>query len=164
MLLKGLFELFVEQRPFCVMVSAALERMLSPERLDQLFRDQAAEQYERELLFSSSVEVMARVVTRIEPSVLADYRALQEKLGVSDEAVYQKLRRMESSVSEALVQDSFAQAQEVLKQLKACDRSRVAGKRVKILDGNYLSATERRIAELRTLWDGSGMLPCQAEP
>src|SRR5690606_18486135 len=98
MLLKGLFEPFIEQRPFCVMVRAALERMLSSERLDQLFRDQATEQYERELLFSSVVEVMARVVTRIEPSVLAAYRGLQEELGVSDEAVYQKLRRMESSV------------------------------------------------------------------
>jgi IS4 transposase len=153
MLLKSLFEPFVQHRPFCVMVRAALERMLSPERLDQLFRSQAAEQYERELLFSSLVEVMARVVTRIEPSVLAAYRALQEELGVSDEAVYQKLRRMESSVSEALVEDSFAQAQRVLRQLKGCDQSWVAGKRVKILDGNYLSATERRIAELRTLWD-----------
>ena len=89
------------------MVRAALERMLSPERLDELFRERATGQYERELLFSSLVEVMARVVTRIEPSVLASYRALQAELGVSDEAVYQKLRRMEPGVSEALVHDSF---------------------------------------------------------
>lgn len=153
MLLKSLFKPFVEQRPFCVMVRAALERMLSPARLDQLFRDRAEEQYERNLLFSSVVELMARVVTRIEPSVLASYRALKDELEVSDEAIYQKLRGVETSVSQALVRDSFAEAHGVLRELKTLDRPWVPGKRVKILDGNLLSATERRISELRTMWD-----------
>jgi hypothetical protein len=151
MLLKKMVEPFVKQRPFCVLVRAALERMLSPARLDQLFQDHASEQYERELLFSSLVELMAQVVTRIEPSVLASYRTLKEELGVSDEAVYQKLRKVEGTVSEALVRDSFTQACGVLKQLNCCDPSWVRGKRVKILDGNYLTATQRRIAELRVL-------------
>jgi len=153
MLLEKLVRPFLEQRPYCVLVRAALERMLSPSRLDQIFRTHAAQQYERDLLFSSLVEVMARVVTRIEPSVLSSYRASKESLGVSDEAVYQKLRGVETGVSEALVRDSFAVAQGVLQQSQACDRSWVRNKRIKILDGNYLQATERRIAELRTLWD-----------
>lgn len=153
MLLKKLVQPFVEQRPYCVMVRAALERMLSPSRLNQVFQDHAVRQYERELMFSSLVEVMAQVVTRIEPSVLASYRTLKNELAVSDEAVYQKLRNVETAVSEAMVRDSFAVAQSVLHELQACDRSWVAGKRVKILDGNYLQATERRIAELRTSWD-----------
>ncbi len=153
MLLNRIFNPFVEKRPFCVMVRAALERMLSPPRLDQLFRDQAAEQYERELLFSSLVELMGLVVTRIEPSVLASYRALKDQLGVSDEAVYQKLRGVETGVAEALVRDSFSEANGVLRYLKAFDRPWVRGKRVKVLDGNLLSATERRISELRTMWD-----------
>jgi len=135
------------------MVRASLERMLSPSRLDQIFHDHAVEQYERELLFSSLVEVMARVVTRIEPSVLSSYRALKDKLGVSDEAIYQKLRLVETTVSEAMVRDSFANAAGVLQQLGADDASWVGRRRVKILDGNYLQATERRIAELRTMWD-----------
>lgn len=153
MLLKTLVQSFVEQRPYCVMVRASLGRMLSPSRLDQLFQDHAVEQYERELLFSSLVEVMARVVTRIEPSVLSSYRALKDKLGVSDEAVYQKLRLVETTVSEAMVRDSFANAAGVLQQLGAEDASWVGRRRVKILDGNYLQVTERRIAELRTMWD-----------
>lgn len=153
MLLKKLVQPFVEQRPYCVLVRASFERMLSPGRLNLVFREHAIHQYERDLLFSSLVEVMAQVVTRIEPSVLASYRSLKEKLGVSDEAVYQKLRNVETSVSEAMVRDSFAVAQGTLQQLDACDRSWVRGKRVKILDGNYLQATERRIAELRTMWD-----------
>lgn len=153
MLLEKLVRPFLEQRPYCVLVRTALERMLSPARLDQIFRTHAVEQYERDLLFSSLVEVMARVVTRIEPSVLSSYRALQESLGVSDEAVYQKLRGVETGVSEALVRDSFATAQSVLQQARACDPSWVRNQRIKILDGNYLQATEHRIAELRTLWD-----------
>jgi IS4 transposase len=153
MLLRSVFKPFVEQRPFCVMVRSALERMLSASRLDQLFRDQATEQYERELLFSSLIELMARVVTRVEPSVLASYRALKDELKVSDEAVYQKLRGVERCVSQALVRDSFAEAHGVLRELKTCDRPWVRGMRVKILDGNLLSATERRISELRTMWD-----------
>jgi hypothetical protein len=153
MLLEKLVKPFLEQRPYCVLVRATLERMLSPERLDQVFHEHASRQYERELLFSSLVDVMARVVARIEPSVLSAYRALREKLGVSDEAVYQKLRLVEGAVSEALVRDSFANAREVIQQLKACDRTWISGKQVKILDGNYLQATQRRIAELRTMWD-----------
>jgi hypothetical protein len=153
MLLKRLVQPFVEQRPYCVLVRAALERMLSPSRLNQVFQDHSVQQYERELMFSSLVEVMAQVVTRIEPSVLASYRTLKKELGVSDEAVYQKLRNVETAVSEAMVRDSFAVAQGVLHELKACDRSWVSGKRVKILDGNYLQGTQRRIAELRTSWD-----------
>ena len=153
MLLENLVKPFLEQRPYCVLVRAALERMLSPARLDQVFHEHVSQQYERELLFSSLVDVMARVVARIEPSVLSAYRALREKLGVSDEAVYQKLRLVEGAVSEALVRDSFANACEVLKRLNVCDRAWVCGKRVKILDGNYLQATQRRIAELRTMWD-----------
>lgn len=153
MLLKKLLRPFLAQRPYCVLVRAALERMLSPSRLNQVFHDHAFEQYERELMFSSLVEVMAQVVTRVEPSVLAAYRALKTELGVSDEAVYQKLRHVETAVSEAMVRDSFAVAQAVLQELQACDQSWVRSKRVKVLDGNYLQATQRRISELRTLWD-----------
>jgi IS4 transposase len=153
MLLKKLVEPFLQRRPYCVLVRGALERMLSPTRLDQIFSNHAVEQYERALLFSSLVELMAHVVTRIEPSVLASYRAFKDQLGVSDEAVYQKLQRVEPAVSRAMVADSFAVAHGVLHQLNACDRSWVGGKRVKILDGNCLQASQRRIAELRESWD-----------
>ena len=71
MLLDSVFRKFVERKPFSVMARAALERMLSASRLDELFRTQAGVQYERELLFSQLVEVIARVVTRVDRSALA---------------------------------------------------------------------------------------------
>ena len=154
MLLNRVFKSFEEERPFCVMVRATLERMLSPTRLDQLFRDRAKKQYEQDLLFSSLVELMGQLVTRVEPSVLASYRSMKDLLKVSDEAVYQKLRGVEPGVSEALVRDAFAQAYGVLKSLKALDKPWVRGRHVKVLDGNSLAATEHRIHELRCVWDG----------
>src|SRR5258706_8818823 len=102
MLLDSVFRKFVERKPFSVMARAALERMLSASRLDELFRTQAGVQYERELLFSQLVEVIARVVTRVDRSVLKAVEALREVLTVSDEAVYQKLRGVETPVCQAL--------------------------------------------------------------
>jgi IS4 transposase len=153
MLLDTVFDRFIEQKPYCVMVRAALERMLAASRLDAVFRQHATVQYERELLFSQLVEVMARVVTRVDRSVLRAVESLRDVLTVSDEAVYQKLRGVETGVSQAVVRDSFQEAAAVLEKLKVTDRSWVRGFRVKILDGNHLSATQHRIAELRTIWD-----------
>jgi IS4 transposase len=153
MLLGSMFDNFVERKPYCVMARAALERMLAASRLDELFRAHAAAQYERELLFSQLIEVMARVVTRVDRSVLRAVESLRDVLTVSDEAIYQKLRGVETSVSQAVVRDSFREAGTVLEQLKVADRTWVRGFRVKILDGNHLAATQHRIAELRTIWD-----------
>lgn len=110
-------------------------------------------QYERELLFSQLIEVMGRVVTRVDRSVLRAVEALRDVLTVTDEAIYQKLRGVETQVSQALVRESFQQAAGVLGKLKVADSSWVRGLRVKILDGNHLAATQHRIKELRTIWD-----------
>lgn len=75
MLLDSVFKNFLKQKPFCVMARAALERMLSVSRRDALFREVASEQYERELLFSGLVDLIARVVTRVDRSVLKAYQS-----------------------------------------------------------------------------------------
>ena len=85
--------------------------------------------------------------------MLAAYRGLREVLGVSDEAFYQKLRGVETDVSAAMVRYSFQQALGVLKQLRVLDAPWVPGLRTKVLDGNQISASQRRIKELRTAWD-----------
>ncbi|MGH7948606.1 MAG: transposase [Candidatus Binataceae bacterium] len=153
MLLDSVFTKFVERKPFSVMARAVLERMLSASHLDELFRTHAGVQYERDLLFSQLVEVTARVVTRVDRSVLKSIESLREVLTVTDEAVYQKLRGVETHVCQALVRDSFQETSQVLQKLKAEDKAWVRGFHTKILDGNSLAATEHRIAELRTIWD-----------
>ena len=153
MLLNSMFTNFVEQKPYAVMARAALERMMSATRLDALFERQARQQYTRELLLSQCVEVIARVVTRVDSSVYKSIQALDDVLTVSDEAVYQKLRKVEPQVCQALVRDSFQVASGVLGKMKVVNAPWVKGLRAKVLDGNSITASEHRIEVLRTIWD-----------
>ena len=146
------FESFIQQRPVAVMARCVLERLLNAERIDQLFQQTAEVQYTRDLLFSSVVDLMGQVVLGVQPSVHAAYQAQAEELGVSDQAVYDKLNRIEPRISAELVRDSARQAAEVIDALDARLPPFLKGYRTKILDGNHFSATEHRIQELRTTW------------
>jgi Transposase DDE domain len=152
MLLGKVFEPFVAAAPVCVMARGVLENILDPQRIDALFERTAEQQYTRDLTFSALVDLMSRVVLQIQPSVHAAYRAMAEQLGVSDQAVYDKLRHVEVGVSAELVRDSARQAQAVIDALHSAVPPLLPGFRTKILDGNHLAATEHRIEELRTTW------------
>jgi hypothetical protein len=151
-MMPAAFAAFVQQSPFCVMTRLTLESLFRPERLDQLFRETADRQYKKELLFSQVVELMMSVVLRVEPTVHAAYKKRAGMLPVSDQAVYDKLQCMELGVSAALVADSASQIGSVINAMKARLPAWVPGYRVHILDGNHLSASERRIRELRQTW------------
>jgi Transposase DDE domain len=144
---------FVKDSPFCVMTRAALESLFSAEHLDELFRTTAEKQYTRELLFSQLVELMTAVVLQQQPSVLAAYRKRIGNITVSDQSVYNKLDGMELGVSAALVHDSALRIAPVIDELQARQASWLPGFRIRILDGNHLSATERRLLPLRDAWD-----------
>jgi len=151
-MLPKVLQSFIEQSPICVMACAVLENLFQPERLDALFERTAQKQYHRTLLFSSVVELMHSVVLGVEPAVYAAYRKRRHTLRVSDQAVYDKLDGMELGVSTALVKDSAQQAEAVINELAARREPWLPGYRVRILDGNHLSATEHRLEELRTTW------------
>jgi IS4 transposase len=146
------FDPFLEKAPLCVMTRLSLECLFRPERLDTLFRDTARKQYQKELLFSQVVELMMAVVLRVEPSVHAAYRQRGDRLPVSDQAVYDKLRCMEPSVAKALVADSAVQVGAVIDSLDARAESWLPGYRVRVIDGNHLAATEKRLKPLRQTW------------
>ena len=57
-----------------------------------MFEQTAERQYHRELLFSQVTELMLSVVLRVEDSVHSAFKARKDSLGVSDQAVYDKLR------------------------------------------------------------------------
>lgn len=146
------FAPFIEQTPLCVMTRVAVERLFLPERLDELFENVAERQYHRELLFSQVVELMMSVVLRVEPSVHSAYRKRKDTWPVSDQATYDKLQTMELGISAALVSDSAAQVSSVIDALGARLESWLPGFRVRVLDGNALSKTQRRVKELRQTW------------
>ena len=160
MLLDRAFDSFLEQRPICVMARAVLENMLNPKRLDELFARTAQRQYQRDLLFSTLVELMSEVTLKIQPSVHAAYQSRGEEIETSAAAVYKKLGGVETCVSAELVRDSARQATAVIDALDARLEPWLKGYRCRLLDGNHLAATEHRLAELRTTW--SGALPGRA--
>jgi IS4 transposase len=95
---------------------------------------------------------MTAVVLQQQPSVLAAYRKGLGRITVSDQSVYNKLDGMELRVSAALVRDSAGRIAPVIDELQARQPSWLPGYRVRILDGNHLSATQRRLVELRDAW------------
>ena len=152
MLLDKVFEPFIKEAPICVMARGVLQRILDPGHIDQLFASTAQRQYTNELLFSSLVDLMARVVLGQEPSVHAAYRKLEDQLPVSDQSVYNKLQHTELAVSAALVRDSARRVSPVIRALRAALPPLLPGYHVKFLDGNHLAATEHRLEELRATW------------
>jgi hypothetical protein len=143
---------FIEQRPIGVMARAILERFFEPEPLDALFRQTAVKQYERDLLFSSVVDLMQGVVLGYDPSVFAAYTKRKKTFPVSDQALYDKLNGMELGISAALVRDSAQRAAEAIDALEARRPAWLPGYRVRILDGNAPAATEHRLQPLRDTW------------
>lgn len=160
MLLDTIFAPFVQERPICVMARAVLERLLDAQRIDDLFAHTAQKQYTRDLLFSSLVQLMSEVVLGVHPTVHAAYQAKQETIGVSTTALYNKLDRVETGVSAALVRDSATLAEPVIKALGTSHPRWIPGYQIKVLDGNHLSATEHRLKDLRGTW--AAPLPGQA--
>lgn len=150
--LGKVFEPFVEQRPICVMARGVLENLFNADKIDALFARTAEVQYTRELLFSSVVDLMGQVVLGVQPSVHAAYQAQAVQLGVSDQAVYNKLNHVELCVSAELVRDAARQAASVIEALQAELPPLVPGYRTKMLDGNHLAASDHRLVELRQTW------------
>jgi hypothetical protein len=148
-MIPAAFEPFLNEAPFCVLTRLTLENLFHPQRLDALFEDTAQRQYHKELLFSQVVELMLAVVLRLHPSVLDAYHQRQHTLTVSDQALYDKLRRLETAVSAALVADSAAQIIPVLDALQARRPPCLPGYRSRVLDGSHLGATQRRLKPLR---------------
>ena len=132
MLLDTIFAPFVQERPICVMARAVLERLLDAQRLDELFACTAQQQYPRDLLFSSLVQLMSEVVLGVHPSVHAAYQANRDAIGVSTTALYNKLDRVETGVCAALVRDSAELAEPVIKALGASHPRWVAGYQLKV--------------------------------
>ena len=82
MILREVIERFEKKAPVCVMVRAAMENVLSGERLDALFEKAACRQENKRLMFSTVADIMGLVACKIHPSVHATYQAKKEEVGV----------------------------------------------------------------------------------
>lgn len=149
MVLADIFDRFAKQSPFAVMARAALENVLSPERLDAIYDRVPCRQRSGELLFSTIADLMGSVVTRVHPSINAAYQAKAEEIGVTVKSVYDKLKGTEPAVCRELVRETARHMAAVIEKTQGKGEAWLPGYRVKIVDGNHLRRTDRRIAELR---------------
>jgi hypothetical protein len=96
----------------------------------------AEKQYERELLFSTLVDLVSQVVTRSSKSVHAAYTNAKRRITVSVQALYDKLDHVEPCTSRSLVQHTAEEASRLIDATDGCCEPLVRGYRLRILDGN----------------------------
>jgi IS4 transposase len=149
-LLKKVFERFIEKTPVSVMFRGILENALPAEEIDRLFLTHARRGYARRLLFSQVVDLTALVVTRIRPRIHSAFQEYKGQLPVRIDSVYDKLQRIEPHVSATLVRHVAGKLAPVIDSMQGSSLPPVfPGYRTKILDGKHLDGTERRLRPLR---------------
>lgn len=153
-----MLEIFRQKTPLSCLLHGLLERCFSAERLERIFLENAQEQYTRELLFSTVCELMLSVVLKIHPSVNAAHQKRPEPTGATVSALYEKLKGVELPVSQALLRDTSADLSDILDALGFQPEPWLPGYPVRILDGNCLAASEKRLAVHKNA-GGSAALP-----
>ena len=154
-MLGKVFARFVEKSPISVMVRGTLERVLGADQRDAWFTWTAQKQYTRTVLFSTVYDVLSQVVFRIKPSVRAAYRDQEDKVGASLISLYNKLNGVETHTSAELVRYSASGLTPLIEQLDGARVSWLPGYRVKIVDGNCIEASERRLKAWREVQGGA---------
>lgn len=154
-MLTPVFTLFIKKPPISLMARGMLEWVLNPDQFNAWFNTTAKEQYARDLLFSTTFEIMSLVVLGSQPSVHAAIQASVEDIGVSITSVYNKLKGIEPKTSAAFVRYAAEEGTPIISKLLGKQRSLLPGKRIKLLDGNCIEKTHHRIKELRYITAGT---------
>ena len=147
--MNKIFDRFAKNCPMPVALRAIIERILTPEKLDQWFDENNEKQYTRNLLFSTLFDLMGAVVFKVFPSINAAYQAQSEAISVSITSVYNKLNGIEPNAMAALVRQTASEMQAYVGEMKAQRTALLPGYRVKMLDGNCIAKTEHRLKPLR---------------
>lgn len=151
------FENFVQKTPLAVMMRGLIENAFGPERIDEIFENTASVQYTGDLEFSTVADLLCQVVFDRGPSIGAAYQSSDEAMTVSGTSIYDKLDGVEPVIAAALVTEIARDFEAIIDKLGTSLPSLLPGYRVRILDGNHLAASERRLKELRKI--AAGPLP-----
>ncbi|MBV8229331.1 MAG: hypothetical protein JO329_05030 [Planctomycetaceae bacterium] len=88
------------------------------------------------------------------------YKHILERVPVTLKCVYEKLQHIETAVSAELVRSVAGRCQGLITELGGACAPLLDGYQVKILDGNHLAATQKRLKSLRG--HSAGPLPGQS--
>ena len=90
-------------------------------------------------------------------SVHRAFKKSRERIGVTLQAVYDKLDRLESPISQMLLRHFASRLAPVVEAMGGTAKEWLPGYRVKVMDGNHIAATEHRLEVLRET--AAGALP-----
>ncbi len=145
---SSVLERFERHAPASVMARLALEHALPAGWVDDVFEAHRQRQYLRELLFSTVVELTTLVSLGLRPSLHAAARQMPA-LPVSLASLYDKVNHSEPGVLRALVRGSAERLAPVVATLGT--PASLPGWQVRVLDGNPLPASDKRLLPLRAL-------------
>ncbi|UAW63522.1 IS4 family transposase [Mycoavidus sp. HKI] len=147
-MLRKLFEQATQKMPISVMTRLLMGSIFDTEWIDALFEKHRERQYSRELLFSTVVEMMSMVTLGVCHSLHSASQTYKDKLNVSLSSLYDKINRTEPKLLQVLVRESAMRLAPVLAPLNL--PVTLPGYRMRVVDGNHLPSTEKRLTALKT--------------
>jgi hypothetical protein len=167
-ILGSVYEQFVESAPVAVMVRGTMERCLGPETIDRVFGESAHRQYNKQLLFSKTFEILTETVCKVHPSVRAAYQAHQPEVEVSVTALYDKLKGTEPGIAAGLVRHTAGELGPLIREIGGLMPAPLPGHPTRIVDGSCIASTERRPKVLHPVQDeplpGKALVVLDPEP
>ena len=157
-MIPALIEKFAEKAPAAVIFRSLFERVSSDDALDQIFNDHRQAQIDSDILFSHLVNMLEPVITRSTSSVCTSHQASGHSY--SRQAVYEKLKGVETPVASALLRVSTERLAAVRETTKTIRKDPIPGFHTFIIDGKTYNATEHRLKETRD--DARAPLPGRA--
>ena len=145
-MLEEVLARFEAHAPLSVMMRMALEQAMPAGWIDEVFEQTRQRQYPRELLFSTVVKLTSLVSLGLRPSLHAAAKK-EAQLPVSIAALYDKVRRTEPAILSKLVQESAHRLVPVVEAMGITQS--LPGWQLRVVDGNHLPASEKRLAPLR---------------
>lgn len=140
--------------PLTVLVRGVLEWTFPDQKLRELY-GQMPRVWTRSLTIEALFWLVVQVVSGARSAMFAAYRADQAlerpTIGVSYQAMYDKLGRMALPFGTALVRESAARLQPLLEHARPRHYPGLKPYRVRIIDGTDLGGTEHRLAVLRKI-------------
>jgi hypothetical protein len=155
MVLPAILDPFAEGAAPAVMTRLALDWMIERTSIDAILEEVAEKQYDREFVLGHFVQVMCDVACGFHKSPREAFLKRRLDHIASSSAFYRKLARMEPAVTVAIVRETAARARELIVAGGGLLPEPVKGYAARILDGNVLTGTEHRIAELRSTLSGA---------
>lgn len=157
-MIAKLIERVATRAPAALMFRSILERILSADALNEIFRDNCDRQIESDILFSHLVEMLTPVITGASKSVNAVHQA--SDCAYSRQALYDKLKGVETPVSQALLRVTTEKLAAIRRSTSMKLPDVIKGYHTFVLDGKSYNATEHRLLEMRT--DARAPLPGRA--